>query len=254
MPKPLMAANWKMFKTTSQALEFFEVFSETLNSAVLNEREVLFLPPFTCLETLSDPVRFAGYNLGAQNCYPEAEGAYTGEIAPAMLLDLGCGYVLTGHSERRHILGEADAFVGQKTAFALAQGLRVILCVGETLEQRKAGQVESVLQQQLEAGLREVPNDVSAEALTIAYEPVWAIGTGEVAQDEDISQAHTQVRGLLQERLAAAADIRIVYGGSVKPANCAQILRLDNVNGVLVGGASLQAASFADIVSAGFSD
>ena len=251
MPKPLMAANWKMFKTSTQALEFFEDFSETLDSTVLKDRDVLFLPPFTSLEALSDPVRFAGFSIGAQNCYPAAEGAFTGEIAPGMLLDLGCDYVLTGHSERRHVLGESDEFVGQKTAFALDQGLGVILCIGETLEQRKAGQVETVLKRQLESGLREVPNDVPAEALTIAYEPVWAIGTGEVAQDEDIREAHATVRGLLADRLSAAADIRILYGGSVKPANCAQILSLDNVNGVLVGGASLQAASFVDIVSAG---
>ena len=249
--KLLMAANWKMYKTRSEASACLKELRGKIKD-LPSDREVLVCAPFTCLDAAREALAGQpGISLGGENCYPAKEGAFTGEISPAMLLDTGCRWVLTGHSERRAILGENDAFVGEKTAFALGEGLNVVLCVGETLEERDSGKLEEVLGRQLDAGLAGVPGDVAAERLAVAYEPVWAIGTGRVAGPREILEAHALVRRTLVRRFPAqGGEMRVLYGGSVKPENAAEIILLDNVNGVLVGGASLQAESFSRIVLA----
>ncbi|EFL51827.1 triosephosphate isomerase [Solidesulfovibrio fructosivorans JJ]] len=251
--KKLMAANWKMYKVRAEASATAADLAARLDGKLPEDREVLVIPPFTALWAVGEA--FAGkpgLSLGGQDFYPAKEGAFTGEIAPAMLLDAGCRYVLTGHSERRHVLGEDDAFVGQKTAFGLAAGLSVILCVGEKVEERKAGQVEAVVTRQLAAGLSEIPTDVLPEKLAIAYEPVWAIGTGLTAGPKEVEEAHAMIRAWLIGRFGPqnGALVRILYGGSVKPGNAGTLLGIDNVDGVLVGGASLEAESFSAIVTA----
>jgi len=249
LPK-LMAANWKMYKTTIQACAFAEELCKLLPT-VPDGREVLVCPPFTAIASLA--AVFSGKNgflVGAQNVYPKEEGAFTGEISPDMLKDAGARWVLTGHSERRSIFGESNEQVGAKTAFALALGLNVVLCIGETLAQREAGRLEHVLAEQLAAGLADVPPSCPPSCLAVAYEPVWAIGTGKVAGPGEILAAHAMVRKLLCENLGMSNELRILYGGSVKPDNASEIVGLDNVEGVLVGGASLQAESFSRIVQA----
>ncbi|MCL2123078.1 MAG: triose-phosphate isomerase [Desulfovibrionaceae bacterium] len=250
MPPKLMAANWKMYKTTAQARVCAEELCKLLPT-VPDQREVLVCPPFTAIAAIA--AVFAGkpgFLTGAQNVYPKEEGAFTGEISPEMLKDAGARWVLTGHSERRSIFGESDAQIGLKTAFALAQGLNAVLCIGETLAQREAGQLAQVLAQQLAAGLADVPPSCPPSCLAVAYEPVWAIGTGKVAGPKEILEAHALVRTLLCEKLGMNRELRILYGGSVKPDNAHEIIGLDNVDGVLVGGASLQAESFSRIVRA----
>lgn len=249
--KLLMAANWKMYKTRREAADTLRDLAERLKD-MPEDREVAVFAPFTALaasnEALGGTRRI---RLGGQNCYPAREGAFTGESSPAMLLDCGCSLVLTGHSERRALFGENDDFVGKKTAFALEQGLNVVFCIGETLDERDRGALEQVLARQLTAGLAGVPDAVPATDISVAYEPVWAIGTGRVAGPAEIVQAHTFIRGWLEKRFPSQGkEIRILYGGSVKPENAGEIIRLDNVNGVLVGGASLQAESFSRIVLA----
>lgn len=250
----LMAANWKMYKTSAEARETAEALCKLLPRAL--DREVVLFPPFTALSAAAEAVcAVKGVAVGGQNMYPAVEGAFTGEISPAMLRDAGATWVLVGHSERRHVLGESSALVAKKTAFALEQGLKVMLCIGETLEEREAGKLEEVLTEQLQSALSSVPSTVTPDQLAIAYEPVWAIGTGKVAGPAEILEAHALARRLtvaaLQAQLGTnAAKIRILYGGSVKPDNAGTILTLDNVDGVLVGGASLQAESFARIVTA----
>lgn len=251
--KKLMAANWKMYKLACEAGETAAALRAALDGKLPADREVLVIPPFTALASTGQALCGApGFSLGAQNFYPARQGAFTGEIATDMLLDAGCRYALAGHSERRHVLGEDDAFVGSKVAFGLAAGLSMILCVGEKIEERQAGQVEAVVTRQLEAGLAGVPADVSADKLAIAYEPVWAIGTGLTAGPAEVAEAHAIVRSHLVARFGAGigSEIRILYGGSVKPGNAGELLGIDNVDGVLVGGASLEAESFAAIVTA----
>ncbi|MBU1611707.1 MAG: triose-phosphate isomerase, partial [Proteobacteria bacterium] len=235
--KKLMAANWKMFKIREESRDTATGLADLISGKVPSDREVLLIPPLPSIRSvytsLGEGAR--GIEVGAQNFYPAEEGAYTGEVSPRQLKDLGVTYVLTGHSERRHVLGESDELVGQKTAYGLQEGLSVILCIGEKIEERKAGQVEAVLSRQMEAGLKGVPADIAPERIVLAYEPVWAIGTGEVAGPAEITEAHTYTRKKLQEILPGIAnEIRILYGGSVKPDNCADIIALDNVNGVLV--------------------
>jgi triosephosphate isomerase len=250
--KKLMAANWKMYKLRGEGAATATDLAGRLSGKLPADREVLVIPPFTALGSVGDALAGQpGFSLGAQNFYPSVQGAFTGEISPDMLTDAGCRYALAGHSERRHVLGEDDAMVGRKTAFGLSAGLSMILCVGEKVEERKAGQVEAVLARQLGAGLADVPSSVTPEELAIAYEPVWAIGTGLTAGPEEIAQAHAVVRAFLVKRFGQTGElIRILYGGSVKPGNAGQILGIDNVDGVLVGGASLEAESFEAIVLA----
>lgn len=249
----LIAGNWKMYKNRAQAKSLADGLRAELDGALPENREVLVIPPFTALDTVHACLQgAAGFSLGAQNFYPAAEGAFTGEVAPFMLTDLGCTHALAGHSERRHVLKESDGLIAQKTAFGLAAELHMILCIGETLDQRKHGKVENVLKGQLRLGLAKADKTaVSAKSLSIAYEPVWAIGTGEVAEAADILAAHEFIRTTLEEMFPdCGEELRILYGGSVKPDNAAVILGLDNVNGVLVGGASLQVDSFSAIAKA----
>ena len=248
--RSLVAANWKMFKKRAEARSTAQELGSILGGAP-DGRDVVLFVPFTSLDVVHEALAgIQGVFLGAQDVYPAEEGAFTGEIAPGMLLDCGCTWVLTGHSERRHILGESSSFIGEKTAFALQQGLSVMLCIGETLEEREKGQLETVLREQLEKGLSGISEEAYSR-LAVAYEPVWAIGTGKVASEEDILAAHALVRELLSKILGSrGTGIRILYGGSVKPGNARSILALDNVNGLLVGGASLQAESFASIIRA----
>lgn len=250
--KKIMAGNWKMYKTAAQAGETAAALASILSNKVPSDREVLILPPFTAIDAVAQA--FAGqkgFAVGGQNCYPEHEGAFTGEVSPDMLLDLGCAYVLVGHSERRHVLGESNELCGRKTAFAHQAGLKVILCVGETLAERESGALEKIIAGQLESGLAGLPPSFDPERVAVAYEPVWAIGTGKVAGPEEILQVHKFIRqSLLSLRPAEAAAMRILYGGSVKPDNASRIIGLDNVDGVLVGGASLQADNFSRIVLA----
>jgi triosephosphate isomerase len=250
--KKCMAANWKMYKLRDEAESTTRSLLRKLKDKLPEDREVVIFPPFTAIKAVADLFSGQqGFSVGGQNFYPDEQGAYTGEIAPAMLKDLGCSYALAGHSERRHILMEEDTFISQKVSFGLQNFLDIVLCVGETLEERKKGYVQDVLKRQLSTCLHGFPKEVKPIKLNIAYEPVWAIGTGEVARSEDITEAHTLIREeLLGYFPDAGYQMRILYGGSVKPDNCAQIIELDNVDGVLVGGAGLSADSFSEIVLA----
>ncbi len=249
MPQ-IMAANWKMFKTRAESVAMIEALGTAVD-AVPQGRSILIFVPFP---SIADAVAAIPASLpleiGAQNFYPAAEGAFTGEVSPAMLRDVGATWVLTGHSERRHILGESNEFVEQKTAYALNDGFKVVLCVGERLEERESGGLADVLRAQLDC-LTRLPQVADSTTFAVAYEPVWAIGTGKVAGPEEIVEAHALVRALLVEKMGdKGKDVAILYGGSVKPDNTGAIMGLDNVDGVLVGGASLQAESFSKIVMA----
>jgi triosephosphate isomerase len=250
--KKLMAANWKMFKTWDEARSTAEELVDLIGAKLPEDREILIFPPFTSLKGVGDVFSKAeGFFVGGQDFYIEEEGAFTGEISPKMLKDVGSVYGLTGHSERRHVLGEDDAYIGNKTSYGLSAGLKVVLCIGEKLEERKGGKIEEVLERQLRVGLKDVPHDVDPKNLSIAYEPVWAIGTGEVAGPEEIIKAHAFTRKILLSIFGEKAnEMRILYGGSVKPGNCGEIIALDNVDGVLVGGASLHSESFSQIILA----
>jgi triosephosphate isomerase len=248
--KKLMAANWKMFKTAQEAKDTAAGLVKLVGK-LSEDREVVVFPPFTALHAAGEVFsKHEGYSFGGQNVCAASEGAFTGEISPAMLKDAGCTWVLTGHSERRALFGETSEQVGEKTTFALNNGLNVCLCIGETLEEREAGKLEAVIAEQLEKGLATIP-DTEPARLAVAYEPVWAIGTGKVAGPEEIVEAHAIVRAKLLDILGGKANTtRVLYGGSVKPENATQIITLDNVDGVLVGGASLKAESFSKIVTA----
>ncbi|MHC1701443.1 MAG: triose-phosphate isomerase [Humidesulfovibrio sp.] len=248
----LFAANWKMHKTAAEARQTAAELVGLVSGKLKAGREVMILPSFTALAPVAEALRgAANFLLGAQNFYPQKQGAFTGEVSPGMLLEAGASFALAGHSERRHVLGETDALVGTKTAFGLESGLGVILCVGEKIDERRAGELKSVLERQIRAGVRDVPRDIAPERLVLAYEPVWAIGTGEVAGPREILEAHAFVRSMLAEIFGASASaMRILYGGSVKPDNASEIIALDNVDGVLVGGASLKADEFSRIVLA----
>jgi triosephosphate isomerase len=213
------------------------------------DRDVIVAPPYTALETVARAITDTTIGLSAQNLHWESKGAFTGEIAGDMLKDIGCTYVIIGHSERRQYFGETDEGLARKVPVALAAGLEPILCVGESEEARDGGQTEAVLERQLQADLAAVEGDKLAEVV-IAYEPIWAIGTGRTATPEQAQEACAYIRDLLRERGAAADAVRILYGGSVKPDNAAELLSQPDIDGALVGGASLDPADFAAIVNA----
>jgi triosephosphate isomerase (TIM) len=242
-----IAGNWKMFTTAQTGRELAAAVVK--GCAGWTGVRVAVCPPFPYLNVVGEVVRGSPVGLGAQNVYAADEGAFTGEVSPIMLKDVGCRYVIVGHSERRHILGETDPLISSKVQVALASGLDVILCVGETTYQRKSAQTEAVLDTQLTGGLRGVNADQS-DRLTIAYEPVWAIGTGVNATPEQAQEAHTFIRRQCADLLGpeVAANLTIQYGGSVKPENAASLLAQPDVDGFLVGGASLKAESFLAIV------
>ncbi len=246
----LIAGNWKMNLLRASAVELARALAERYPEAPAGT-ELLVCPPFPYLIPVADALGNSAVQLGAQTSYFEPPGAFTGEVANEMLVDVGCRYVIQGHSERRHVLGESDAVVNRKVRASLERGLKVILCVGEQLDERQAGQTERVLDAQLDAGFREIDSQAAA-AVVIAYEPVWAIGTGVVATEEQAQSAHAHIRNWLADRYNAefAAAARILYGGSVKPQNAAGLLSQPDVDGALVGGASLKADSFSGIIDA----
>lgn len=244
---PLIAGNWKMYKTVGEATTLVRDLLAGLGE--LSDREAIVCPPFTALAAVAALVADSPLGFGAQNLYPEAQGAFTGEVSPPMLVDIGCRYVIIGHSERRQYFGESDAFVNRKLRAALAHGLRPIVCVGESKPQRDAGQAEPIVTAQVRAALLEVPPAQMANVV-IAYEPIWAIGTGDTATPADAQAMHAAIRATLAELYGAeiAATVRIQYGGSVKPDNIDELMAQPDIDGALVGGASLQAASFLRII------
>lgn len=247
---PLMAANWKMNCTLGEAVALVEGLLEEIDGSVGSGREVLLCPPATALSTVGALLSGSGIALGGQNMHYEESGAFTGEISPLMLKDVGATHVILGHSERRHIFGESDDLINRKVKSAIENGLVPVFAVGELLEQREAGDAESVVVDQLEEGLAGlVPEEVAG--IVVAYEPVWAIGTGKTASPADAQAMHAMIRAWLTERYgtAVADGIRILYGGSVKAGNVDELMAQPDVDGALVGGASLEAQSFARIVN-----
>jgi len=247
--KKFVAGNWKMFTTSATGKQLAGDIVRGLGAE--DRVTVAVCPPFPYLARIAEVVGGSKVALGAQNVYPETEGAFTGEVSPAMLLDVGCRYVIVGHSERRHQLGETNSFINRKVKAALAAGLQVILCVGETLEERQANRTEAVLDAQLVGSLAEVKPE-SLGRLVIAYEPVWAIGTGHNARPDQAQKAHSFIRRQIAGRFGEepAQALPIQYGGSVKPDNAASLMRQPDVDGALVGGASLHAEQFLTIVRA----
>jgi triosephosphate isomerase (TIM) len=249
MRKKFIAGNWKMYTDSISA----ELLARAVVQGVGTEDRVhvAVCPPFPYLSRVFQTVKDTPVALGAQNLYPAKEGAFTGEVSPTMLLDVGCRYVILGHSERRHGLGENDAFINRKVHAALAAGLRVILCVGETLEERQAERTEAVLHAQLDGSLAGV-DGAALGKVALAYEPVWAIGTGVTATTQQAQDAHASVRRRIGTMCGADAARQLViqYGGSVKPDNAGALLSQPDVDGALVGGASLKAADFLAIVRA----
>lgn len=250
MRKKIIAANWKMNMTAAEGAAFMKDLALELKN--FDGAEVVIIPPFTALPRLSEVITSTpGVTLGAQNMWHEASGAFTGEVSATMIREFFTRYVVLGHSERRTIFGETDALVNKKVKAALAASLRPILCIGETLEERDANRVEEVLSTQLAGSLA----GVSAEDMldiVLAYEPVWAIGTGRTATPEQAQEAHAFIRKTLAGMFdpATAAKVRIQYGGSVKPDNAKELLHQPDIDGALVGGASLDSRSFAKIVKA----
>ena len=245
----LIVGNWKMYKTVSEALELATAIKNAVAPTVHGHRvEVVVVPPFTALQAVGQRLAGSQVGLGAQTCHWEPQGAFTGEISPPMLADVGCRYVLVGHSERRHHFGETDVNVNLKTKAILKAGLRPIVCIGETLKERDAGQVRSRLYSQLGEGLQGFTPELLGQTV-IAYEPVWAIGTGRVATTEQAQEAHGFIRQYLHSQLGEVAKtVRILYGGSVKSNNIAGLMAQPDVDGALVGGASLKAEEFLQIV------
>ena len=247
--KKLIAGNWKMNKTSADAVALGEeIVTEVGRQTGV---DIVVCPPFTALESVGKKLEGSTVKLGAQNMHPEASGAYTGEIAADMLRALFASYVILGHSERRSYFKETNAFINQKVLAALKSQLKPILCVGETLQEREAGSTLSVIQTQLEQGLQGVAKEI-ATSVVIAYEPVWAIGTGKVATTAQAQEVHAFIRGLLTNLFgeAIAQKVRILYGGSMKPANAPELLAQKDIDGGLIGGASLEARSFVELINA----
>ena len=245
--RPYVAANWKMNKTSEEARDFMRRFRERLPEATADTAELVICPSFTALHAVVEAARGSAVRVAAQNMHEAEGGAYTGEVSAAMIADAGATSVVLGHSERRQLFGETDEALARKVPAALAAGLEPILCVGETEEERDGGQMEEVLERQVRADLADVP-DTRLERLVIAYEPVWAIGTGRTATPEQAEDAIRFVRELVAERDRAIADrVRILYGGSVKPDNAGELISRPQIDGALVGGASLDPDDFASI-------
>ncbi|HEX8773751.1 MAG TPA: triose-phosphate isomerase [Pyrinomonadaceae bacterium] len=249
MRKPVIAGNWKMYKTVSESVETALALKPLVSNA--NHCEVVIAPVFTSLKTVADRLEGSNIHIAGQNCSTEVEhGAHTGEIAADMLRDVGCAYVIVGHSERRQHYFETDTMVSRKAQAGLAAGLSIILCVGETLAQRDQGNAERVVSGQLSGGLSGLTASDLARII-VAYEPVWAIGTGRTATPEQAQEMHAFIRRVFAEKYSeeTARAIRILYGGSVKPDNIAGLMEQADIDGALVGGASLKAESFAQIVN-----
>lgn len=251
MRRMMIAGNWKMNTDLVSGPALASGLADLVSGKELSV-DVLLCPPFPYLQAVKQAVGNSGISVGGQNCYFEESGAFTGEVSVGMLQDLGCDWVLLGHSERRHVLKECNGMINKKTQTALAKGLGAVLCVGELLEEREAGNTESVLNEQMEGGLDGVTAQQMGQVV-IAYEPVWAIGTGKTASPEQAEQAHAHLRKWLANRYTQelADSVRILYGGSVKPSNALELLGQTNVDGALVGGASLSVENFGPIIEAG---
>src|SRR5256885_5419468 len=243
--RPLIAGNWKMNGLKASTAEFEAMLAGA--GAVVGKADLLVCPPATLLAEFADKARGKGVAVGAQDCHPNASGAHTGDLSAEMLADAGAGAIIVGHSERRADHGEGDALVRQKAEAAWRAGVTAIVCIGETRAQRDAGQTLDVCGGQLKGSL---PDGATSANLVVAYEPVWAIGTGLTPTAADVEQVHRFIRGVLSDRFKAdGSKIRILYGGSVKPSNAKELMAVANVNGALVGGASLKAADFLGIAA-----
>lgn len=247
MRRPIIAGNWKMFKTIGETRAFFEAFAPAVQG--VEYCEIVVAPPFTALAAASEATKGTRIGISAQDVFWEGEGAFTGQVATRMLVDAGCIYTIIGHSERRQFFGETDETVNRKVRAALGAGLLPIVCVGETLAEREANQAAEVARRQITNGLAQL-TDADLSNIIVAYEPVWAIGTGRTATPEVAAEMHGEIRKTIESGWgpASAAAMRILYGGSVKPGNIRELMQKEDIDGALVGGASLEAASFAAIV------
>ncbi|HXL03998.1 MAG: triose-phosphate isomerase [Firmicutes bacterium] len=249
MRRRIVAGNWKMSKTVDEAVTLVTDLKGLVKD--VTDVEIVVCPPFTALSAVREALRGSNIELAAQNMHWEDEGAFTGEVSPVMLRNLGCKYVILGHSERRTYFGETDEWVNRKVKSALSHGLLPIICVGETLKEREEGKTEEVVTRQTKAALDGIKTN-GAERIVIAYEPVWAIGTGRTASADEANRVIRIIRSVVAEVFNSriADEIRIQYGGSVKPGNAGELFRQSDIDGALVGGASLKAADFAAIVKA----
>lgn len=247
MRKPIIAGNWKMYKTSREAVELVNLLKRSLSE--VTEVDIVVCPPFTALTEVRDVLDESNIGLGAQNIYWEDEGAFTGEVSAPMLKGLGVAYVIIGHSERRQFFGETDATVNKKIKTALKHGLIPIVCIGENLAEREQGKTFDVIRTQSQGSLADLSPE-EMEGIIIAYEPVWAIGTGKTATPAQAQEVHKFIRGLLSKMFSAeiSGKVRIQYGGSVKPENIAELMAQPDIDGALVGGASLKSESFTQIV------
>jgi triosephosphate isomerase len=243
MRKPIIAGNWKMYKTESEAVDFAKKLKPLVCD--VGDRAIVICPPFPALSKVADEIRQCNIALGAQNLHWEDEGAFTGEVSAPMLKAVGCTYVIIGHSERRQYFGETDETVNKKLKAALKHHLLPIICIGETLAQREKNETFKVIETQVLNGFKGLATS-DWQQVTIAYEPVWAIGTGQTATPEQAQEVHKFIRGLLPKDVAN--DIRILYGGSVKPENIKELMAQSDIDGGLVGGASLKVESFVKLV------
>ena len=248
MRKYIIAGNWKMNKDLNEAIELVSNLKSELEGKSLNA-EVIVAPPFMALEAVNSLIKDSKISLSAQNMHTSDTGAFTGEISAGMLKSVGCSYVILGHSERRTIFGETDEFINEKVIQAFKNGLTPILCCGESLEEREKGITIEVVEKQLKAGLKDL-TDQQIENIVIAYEPIWAIGTGKTASPEQAQEVHSEIRKFLTELTneSIANNVTIQYGGSVKPDNAKELLSKPDIDGALVGGACLKADSFRDII------
>ena len=248
--KLFIAGNWKMNTSQAESTDLARALVDPIGS--VDQVDIAVCPPAVYLSSVADALSGSNIALGGQNVFYEDNGAFTGELSTAMLKDVGCKYVIIGHSERRHVIGESDELINRKVVKSLSDGMSVILCVGELLEQRQADQTTEVVTRQIKIGLEGVQAADMAD-ITIAYEPVWAIGTGVTASPDQAQEVHAMIRNLLAEMYnESVAEATIIqYGGSVKPSNAAELLGQPDIDGALVGGAALKAADFAGIVQAG---
>ena len=247
MRTPIVVANWKLNKTVGEAIRFASALRDAVSD--VGGVEIVVAPAFTALSSVSSALGESNVHLAAQDVFWEDDGAFTGEISPAMLKDVGCEYVIIGHSERRQFFGETNESANRKVKAVLSNDLKPILCVGENLEDREAGRTESVIENHVRNGLAGIPPE-ALPSTVIAYEPVWAIGTGVTATPDEAQNAQKSIRSLLSEMYSAdlASGVRIQYGGSVKPDNILELIAQSDVDGALVGGASLEVETFAQIV------
>jgi len=247
MVRPFIAGNWKMNKTIRDAVDFTNQLKNM--TAGLDDRDVIISPPFTSLYPVAEALKGSQIHLSAQNLSDKAEGAYTGEVSARMLADAGCAYVIIGHSERRTLYGEKDAVINTKIKIALVSGLKPIFCIGETLDEREGNRTFNVIERQIKEGLNNLITD-DIRRLVIAYEPVWAIGTGKTATQEQAQEVHAYIRHLMENAYGKniATDVPVIYGGSVNPKNIATLMAERDIDGALVGGASLEIESFIRII------